>query len=61
MWEECESLRALQKELMILIPSCLLVNMTIGLSYDRTWEFQEKSDLSQRLFLKMKTRKVKNI
>ena len=60
-WEECESLRTLQKELMILIPSCLLVNMTIGLSYDRTWKFQEKSDLSQRLFLKMKTRKVKNI
>ena len=61
-WEECESLRTLQKELVILIPSCLLVNMTIGLSYDdRTWKFQEKSDLSQRLFLKMKTRKVKNI
>ena len=50
MWEDCESLWALQKDLMILIPSCLLVNMTIGLFNDRTWKFQEKSDLSQTLF-----------
>ena len=35
-WEECESLRALQRELMISIPSCLLVNMTIGLSFSET-------------------------